>query len=282
MTARFTIIHKPHSTLARDFIATNGRITRRAFTLVEVLVVIAIIAVITAIAFPTYRTLIARADSAKSLSQMRSIGVAAITYSADNGMKLPTAFDWPDRGRIYEKPGWVAGTIGKDWSDDMWIWALVNRQNLPLEAFTSPQANKQLKALGYEPWPAFMLNQVPTLEETTTNKAFFSSLAKYSSPEKTILLSQVAFNSTTIAHRSWAHCNYWGDWGIMHAVENQKSGMKKSHYIFVDGHAETLAPEETVGAKTTRWFDPGMFPNSWWPNEAACASQLRRHLPKTN
>ncbi|MFZ4682467.1 MAG: hypothetical protein ACOYMS_08190 [Terrimicrobiaceae bacterium] len=197
---------------------------------------------------------------------------------------MPAAFSWPERFGTYEKPTWVAGTIGKDWSDDMWIWALVNTQNLPLEAFTSSQANKQLRALGYGPWPAFMLNQVPTLPEAT-NKAYFSTPAKFTRPAKTILLSQVAFSSRTIGNRPWTYCNYWGSWGIMHAVENQKLGITKAPYVFLDGHAETLAPGETLGSDatndkdTTRWFDPSMFPNSWWADEAACAAHLRTFLP---
>ena len=116
------------------------------------------------------------------------------------------------------------------------------------------------------------------------NKAYFS-LARFVRPAKTILLSQVAFDSDTVGNRKNAFCNFWGDWGILHAVANQKLGIPKSPYVFIDGHAEVLSPSETLGSEatndkgTTRWFDPSMFPNTWWANEAACAAYLRKRLP---
>lgn len=254
------------------------------FTLIEVLVVIAILAVLAALGFAAYRGAIAKADSAKSLSQMRVVAGALMTFSGENGGRMPAAFGWPERFGIYEKPAWVAGTIGQDWADDMWIWALVNSQNLPLLAFTSPQTDKQLKSLGFGPYPAFMLNQVPALPEAM-NKSFFGAPARFTRPSKTILLSLVAFDSSTAGNRNNTFCNFWGDWGILHAVANQRLGIAKTPYVFIDGHAEMLTPSETLGSEatgdkdTTRWFDPSMFPNTWWANEAACARDLRRRLP---
>ena len=261
----------------------GGCRARRGFTLIELLVVIAILAVLAGLGFAAYRGVIAKADSAKSLSQMRGVAGALMSFSGENGGRMPSAFGWPERFGIYEKPARVAGTIGQDWADDMWIWALVNTQNLPLQAFTSPQADKQLKSLGFGSYPAFMLNQVPALPEAM-NKSFFGSPAKFTRPSKTILLSQVAFNRDTVGNRNNTFCNFWGDWGILHAVANEKLGIPKTPFVFVDGHAEMLAPSETLGSEatggndTTRWFDPSMFPNTWWANEAACANYLKKRL----
>jgi prepilin-type N-terminal cleavage/methylation domain-containing protein len=258
---------------------------KTGFTLIELLVVIAILAVLAALGFGAYQGVIARADSAKSLSQMRGIGAALMTFSGENRGKMPSAFGWPERFGVYEKPKWVAGTIGQDWASDMWIWALVNAQNLPLQAFTSPQTDKQLKSLGFGPYPAFMLNQAPALPDLAKNRSFFTAPARFTRPSKTILLSQVAFDRDTVGNRNNAFCNFWGDWGILHAVANQKLGIPKTPFIFVDGHAEMLAPSETLGSEatggkdTTRWFDPSMFPNTWWASEAACARYLRGRLP---
>lgn len=261
---------------------TGRSAAKTGFTLIELLVVIAILAVLAALGFGAYRGVIAKADSAKSLSQMRGIGAALMSFSGENGGRMTSAFGWPERFGIYEKPAWVAGTIGQDWADDMWIWALVKTHNLPLQAFTSPQTDKQLKSLGIGPYPAFMLNQVPALPEAMS---IFGSPARFTRPSKTILLSQVAFDSDTVGNRINAFCNFWGDWGIIHAVANEKLGIPKTPFIFVDGHAEMLAPSETLGSEatgdkdTSRWFDPAMFPNTWWANEAACARDLRRRLP---
>jgi prepilin-type N-terminal cleavage/methylation domain-containing protein len=258
---------------------------KSGFTLIELLVVIAILAVLAALGFAAYRGVIAKSDSAKSLSQMRGVGAALMTFSGENGGIMPSAYSDPIRFGIYEKPPWVAGTIGKDWHNDMWIWALVNTQNLPLQAFTSPQTDKQLKSLGVGGLPAFMLNQVPMMEAEFANKSFFGAPSRFTRPSKTILLSQVGFDVSTAGNKNQSYCNYWGDYGILHAVANQKLGIPKTPFVFVDGHAEVLAPSETLGSEatgdkdTTRWFDPSMFPNTFWANEAACARYLRSRLP---
>jgi prepilin-type N-terminal cleavage/methylation domain-containing protein len=265
-----------------ESIVPLNRSTCRAFTLIELLSAIAIIGLLAGLLLPAYKATIVRADTSKSLSQMRGIGQAFLTFSAENGGTLPCAFGWPERFGIYEKPAWVAGTIGKDWGDDMWIWALVNSQSLSIQAFTSPQTDKQLKTLGFGPYPAFMLNQSPAMPEAV-NKAYFIP-ARFVRPAKTILLSQVGFDQSTIGNRASSYCNYWGDWGIMHAVVNETLGIKKAPYIFMDGHAEVLSPSETLGSEatndkgTTRWFDPSMFPNTWFSDEAAAEKYLRKRL----
>lgn len=64
-----------------------------AFSLVEILVVVAILAVLAVLFFPTARGWMAQARMAKCLSNMRTIGQAAQAFGADNG-RLP-ALDAP-------------------------------------------------------------------------------------------------------------------------------------------------------------------------------------------
>ena len=105
-----------------ESIAPLGRSSCRAFTLIELLSAIAIIGLLAGLLIPAYKATIVRADTSKSLGQMRGIGQAFLTFSAENG-GMPSAFGWPERFGIYEKPGWVEGTMGQEWADDMWIWA---------------------------------------------------------------------------------------------------------------------------------------------------------------
>ena len=62
----------------------TGRAPSGAFTLVEVLVVVAIIAVLAAVAVPNFLLAQSRAKTARAVSDMRTLATALETYAADN------------------------------------------------------------------------------------------------------------------------------------------------------------------------------------------------------
>jgi prepilin-type N-terminal cleavage/methylation domain-containing protein len=70
-----------------------------AFTLVELLVVIAIVAILAALLFPLVGSMRRSASSAVSVSNLRQIGTAIMTYAADNNGTLPG----PALGHHYTK-----------------------------------------------------------------------------------------------------------------------------------------------------------------------------------
>jgi len=62
---------------------------KRAFTLVEMLVTIGVIALLAAIVIPSLAVVRARAESAQCMANLRTLGVALNAYLADNQMRLP-------------------------------------------------------------------------------------------------------------------------------------------------------------------------------------------------
>ena len=65
---------------------------QRGFTLVELMIVVAIIGILTAIAFPLYANIQARARVAKAQADVRTLASAVVVYSAHTG-GLPTGLD---------------------------------------------------------------------------------------------------------------------------------------------------------------------------------------------
>ena len=71
--------------------------TRRAFTLVEILVVIAIIGVLAAILFPTFALVREKSRRTSCLSNLKQIGAAMEMYKADFDGRFPYAVDPYDK-----------------------------------------------------------------------------------------------------------------------------------------------------------------------------------------
>jgi prepilin-type N-terminal cleavage/methylation domain-containing protein len=69
--------------------APHHRPSSPAFTLMEVLVVVAIILVLAAIAFPVIRGVQMRGHKVKALSNMRQLAAACMTYAGQNNQTLP-------------------------------------------------------------------------------------------------------------------------------------------------------------------------------------------------
>jgi general secretion pathway protein G len=82
----------------------------RSFSLVELLLVAAVVAILTAIAVPAYREVKEDAHRMECLSNLRQIGSAASLYLADHNNVFPPAVDYvPWRGATY--PGGVASLV---------------------------------------------------------------------------------------------------------------------------------------------------------------------------
>jgi prepilin-type N-terminal cleavage/methylation domain-containing protein len=74
---------------------TRSSYFSRAFTLIEVIVVLAIIVIMMSMVYPAYTTISERAKATKDMSNLRQIGIATQTYLNDSdGMLFSPATSW--------------------------------------------------------------------------------------------------------------------------------------------------------------------------------------------
>ena len=93
----------PHRVLRRrrnHSSATPLPVTRKAFTLAELLIVIAIIGVLISILLPTQGAARRSANAAKCLAAMRDLGLAFQQYAQDNKRAFPVVEYWPAANQL--------------------------------------------------------------------------------------------------------------------------------------------------------------------------------------
>ena len=71
--------------------------SKAAFTLVELVVVIAIVACLATLLMPTVTAMQQRADATACSSNLRQVGIAGLLYAGDHGQTTPVIEPWPSQ-----------------------------------------------------------------------------------------------------------------------------------------------------------------------------------------
>lgn len=210
---------------------------KSAFTLVEILVGIAILAVLAAILIPAVQGVIQRSNQSKSVSNVRQIFQGLQTYAIDNEQQ------WP-------------GVLSQSGGQGNWMLEL--RQFLYGDApsglarhidtfrdtiFESPAAEDELlNRLGTRPTSAFLygygMNQhLPTAGGSeNSRKPVWPSLIQ--DPTRALVVIDNA-NATAGANR----------FNSMERVTGRYEGQLSA--VFADGHTETLEIEDVPRSRST-------------------------------
>jgi prepilin-type N-terminal cleavage/methylation domain len=219
---------------------------RRAFTLIELLTVIAIIGVLAAIIVPVTGRVRDSAKASKCASNIRQIAHAALLYADDHKGVLPSAHTPNDSG---------------GYSVTAWWWSLYPDYIGAADVFACPNDETTLGG------NATFTRNGRTLAngkvsygnpgQSRTNKALGKSLRVFSIPARTVLFTEFQQNTMQLAQTWHADKPFWvsvnakspegGD-----VVAFPHSGGGKTNLAFLDGHVTAMSARDIVAARDAK------------------------------
>ena len=226
---------------------------RAAFTLVELLVVVGIIAVLVSMLLPALASAQRRARSAACLNQMRQIGVATLLYAQDNNGYLPrsshSALAYGVRTWSYLLPPYLgyphyAAPPVPDWWETLF--------NGVYRCPEDPRSATNRWSYGKNVWFELSRSETGEIEGTDPGPTFWK-VAQAPRSSAAVLYGELA--SGSMADHIMAH--FWYSGGSPEVDRTRHRSW--SNYAFLDGHAESLTFTQT--------FDPPRV-DRWHPGRA--------------
>lgn len=218
---------------------------RKAFTLVELLVVLAIIAVLAMMASTFASSAIERARATDCLANLRSLGTAILLHTADHNGSLPrsshTGGSWHAAIAPHLDPPPNLGPA-------TWPAFFEARFRCPSDPRTGPATHSYGINVHFE--------LDPDIDDYQGSPATWQRLPAIPHPSSTILLAEVAPS----ANGDHFMCHQWSSPAAASNAIAHSRHSPHPHFLFLDGHAAPLAITNTL--------DPSRSINRWNPSLA--------------
>ncbi|MEX1119071.1 MAG: prepilin-type N-terminal cleavage/methylation domain-containing protein [Terrimicrobiaceae bacterium] len=216
------------------------------FTLVEILVVVAVTGILVAIALPSIQGAITRAHSTECASNLRAIGLGINFYSLEHHGEFPRSFH---SGGTHGQPGWTASIYpylsGGD--EELDVAGFERYFRCPDHRETNPYV------FSYGLNVHFELD--PNGDDYTGSPATWRKASQVPKPSKTILVGE----TRPVLFGDHLMCHQWS------STETAKNALAKDRhrgkpsFLFVDGHVENLKPEQTLNpSKSLNLWNPSL------------------------
>lgn len=218
-----------------------------AFTLVELLVTLAVVVILAALLTPAAAGVFRAADSAKCAQTLRQLSIALLACAGDNNMTLPRS---SHSAYAVSERGWsrsILPYLGErsDMANSEWAKAQA-------KYFRCPADKSRTTGQSYGLNVFFELR--PEFDEYEGSPDQWRTLPAVPAPARSILLAEVGGSSDHVMAHFWTDSQAGG----FDCAHDRHAG--KANFAFVDGHVESLRLEQT--------FDPAAGINLWNPSLA--------------
>ncbi len=219
----------------------------RAFTLVEILVVLAILTVLAAITWPVIERSKERARISSCQSNLRQIGTAALMYAQDYDERLG-----PSIHGEYSDPGVAA------WADDLLpytaSYALFECPSEPAKIGANDRGILWRQGMTNRPDGrkySYGLNDFPLITPYTTRGPAGRKLGAIEDICGTILAAEGdGATPAVLAAGSYALADLEGQ---LPGTRHTFGGQAAVNAVFCDGHVKWLRVEQTVTGRVNMW-----------------------------
>lgn len=225
-----------------------GNFVRRGFTLLELLVVLAIVALLAALGGAAWQSAREQSDGVQCLQKMRQLGQAMLQYSQEHDGELPRSFH---SAGAHRQPGWAASIapyLGEPPTEDWSVWSRSFQKHFRCPA----DQNRDPSLYSYGLNVYFEL--APEGDSYPGSPTTWHRVQTLPHPARTILLAEVR-------PTPWADhfmCHLWGGRAAARNALATPRHRGKNNFLFLDGSARPLEDAAIFPTGPASW-------NPWHP-----------------